>query len=408
MAYQHGWIADGRRFKYGLWARQVGKSFVAALECVLDALATGEDWLLLSRGQRQSNELMRKVRDHLKVMRIACDYSRAIEPTKDTREEVELPNGARIFALPANPDTARGYTANVVLDEFAIHQNADDIWAAVFPSVTRRKLKIRILTTPKGKQNLAYRIWSDQDRPFTRHRTTIHDAVAGGLDVDVEELRSGVGDEETWRQEYLCEFVDEATAFLTFDLIAACETDATPAGDQVVIASGPTWLGVDVGRKRDLTVFWLLQQVGDVHWTRRLVTLKGARFAEQEATLDEIMRACKVTRCCIDATGLGMQLAERAVERHGSYRVEGVTFTNQVKADLAGPVRMRFEDRTVRIPADTAVRSDLHSVRKVTTAAGNIRFDAERSDDGHADRFWSLALALHAAGDKNRFRITVI
>jgi len=37
-------------------------------------------------------------------------------------------------------------------------------------------------------------------------------------------------------------------------------------------------------------------------------------------------------------------------------------------------------------------------VKKVTTSAGNIRFDAERTNDGHADRFWSLALAVHAGG----------
>jgi len=36
-------------------------------------------------------------------------------------------------------------------------------------------------------------------------------------------------------------------------------------------------------------------------------------------------------------------------------------------------------------------------VTKQTTAAGNIRFTAERTPDGHADRFWALALAVHAA-----------
>ena len=32
------------------------------------------------------------------------------------------------------------------------------------------------------------------------------------------------------------------------------------------------------------------------------------------------------------------------------------------------------------------------------TAAGNIRFSADRSENGHSDRFWALALALHAKG----------
>jgi phage FluMu gp28-like protein len=66
---------------------------------------------------------------------------------------------------------------------------------------------------------------------------------------------------------------------------------------------------------------------------------------------------------------------------------------------MAAQLRPRFEDRQVRVPVSDAIRRDLHSVKRVVTAAGNIRYDAERSEAGgsHADRFWALALASHAA-----------
>ena len=51
----------------------------------------------------------------------------------------------------------------------------------------------------------------------------------------------------------------------------------------------------------------------------------------------------------------------------------------------------------MRIPADKWVRADLRSMRKEATASGNVRFTGERTGSGHADRFWGLALALHAA-----------
>ena len=35
----------------------------------------------------------------------------------------------------------------------------------------------------------------------------------------------------------------------------------------------------------------------------------------------------------------------------------------------------------------------------MTTVAGNPRFDADRTEAGHADEFWAHALALHAAED---------
>ena len=40
-------------------------------------------------------------------------------------------------------------------------------------------------------------------------------------------------------------------------------------------------------------------------------------------------------------------------------------------------------------------------MRKVVTAANNIRLDADRDEHGHgpADRFWALALANHAADE---------
>ena len=68
---------------------------------------------------------------------------------------------------------------------------------------------------------------------------------------------------------------------------------------------------------------------------------------------------------------------------------------------MAYGLRTHFEDRTVFIPKKHEIREDLHSVRRITTTANNIRFDADRSDSGHADRFWALALALHAASNSS-------
>lgn len=101
-------------------------------------------------------------------------------------------------------------------------------------------------------------------------------------------------------------------------------------------------------------------------------------------------------RACLDATGLGEMLAENARRAFG-YKVEPVKFTLEVKADLAQRLRLFFEDRRIRIPEDRALREDLHAVRRIITPSGNVRYDAERSERGHADRFWALALALHAA-----------
>ncbi len=156
-------------------------------------------------------------------------------------------------------------------------------------------------------------------------------------------------------------------------------------------------IGVDVGREHDLTVIWVVERVEDVCFTRRVVCLEKATFAQQEETLYGMAALPNLKRCCVDQTGIGRQFAERAAERFGRYKVEGITFTSGVKEDLAYSTRAAFEKKSVRIPGDNFIRADLRSLRKEATASGNIRFSGERTKNGHADRFWALALALHAA-----------
>ncbi len=49
------------------------------------------------------------------------------------------------------------------------------------------------------------------------------------------------------------------------------------------------------------------------------------------------------------------------------------------------------------MPFTNAIRADLRGVRKEVTSSGHTRFAGEGKKYGHCDRFWALALALHAA-----------
>ena len=120
------------------------------------------------------------------------------------------------------------------------------------------------------------------------------------------------------------------------------------------------------------------------------------RKSDQEKVLNPWIELLR--RSCWDYTGLGIGWGDDAQDKFGEYRIELVTFGVRTKEELAYPVRNKMEDRKVRIPFDPDIRSDLRAVTKTTTAAGNVRFTAERSEDGHADRFWALALAIQAAG----------
>ena len=64
-----------------------------------------------------------------------------------------MPGGVRVIGLPANPQTARGFTGDVLLDEFAKRAEDREVWAVLRghananPSPTRAVLNhpIRVI-----------------------------------------------------------------------------------------------------------------------------------------------------------------------------------------------------------------------------------------------------------------------
>lgn len=399
-AYQRAAISADARFTWNNWSRQTGKSFAFSLRRLLRGLLRCRDQVFLSAGERQSRELMEKVRQHCHVLQLACEFHDAecFGASAVRRLEALLPGGVRIIALPANAMTARGYSADVLLDEFAMHRDDRAIWAALFPSILRGSGELDVASTPRGRSNLFYRL---RDNPRFQHSTvTIHDAVAAGLPADVEALRAALDDPIAFRQEFECEFVDEATAFIPHDLISGCQDvglDKRPDERRLADRRAQIYLGVDVGRVRDLTVVWLWEMLDGLYVTRGVIELANAPFAAQRRLLDELMLRPAVRRACVDATGLGAQLAEELAARFGEHRVEAVQFTGDVKGELAGRLRISAERGLLRLPVDDAIRDDWHSVERVVTSAGHVRYHADRGRGGHADRFWAAALGLHAA-----------
>lgn len=343
---------------------------------------------------------MMKARQHCKALNIAADFQgdRFFAGTSYQQLSIALPNGVRIIGLPANPQTLRGFTGDVLLDEFAMHRDDREIWAAIFPTALRGDGEIDIASTPKGRDNMFALL---RDNPRFEHSTvTLDDAVAAGLDVDAGQIRSSINDDEIYRQEFGCEFLDESTAFLSYEQIGRVEDPTLTGGfDLGLLADcrGDLFCGVDIGRVRDLTVMWVFELHDGKLVTRAVRESVNEPFRSQQESLHALLGLRRVRRCCIDAGGIGMAMAEAAVEAFGSSRVEPVTLTCAVKDQLATRLRMRIEDTTMRIPADPAIRSDWHSVRRSVTAIGPARYESSRAEGSHADRFWAAALAVRAA-----------
>lgn len=178
--------------------------------------------------------------------------------------------------------------------------------------------------------------------------------------------------------------------------LLACAADCLWPGDAPPAGRPELYLGVDVGRTRDLTVIWTWERVGDVAWCRQVAALAGASFAEQrEAIARRLTRY--VVRCAIDRGGIGMQLAEE-LQRAFPAVIEPVTLGAGVQGRLAQRLAVAIAARSVRLPDDPVIRDDFRQVRKTRVVGGVTQVASERSAAGHADRFWAAALGYDALG----------
>lgn len=418
------------RFRGVLKSRQTGFSFTFAAESLAKAhLKPEHTAIFVSYNLEDAKEKIRYARMLYDTMPLA--WQKRLVTDNKTALEFRDARGrrTRLISNPCREPRGKG-KADVYLDELAFYRNARRIYVAAVPIITRGGGTLTIASTPLGKTGVFYEVLEGEAEKYPHFRrfripwwrcpdfcTDVHEAVRHAEAMSTDERVERFGTEilrlirrsmdlESFQQEYECAFIDEATAYIPWDLILAAAKDEDELecyGDLEEFLSyrprGPLWAGYDVGRKRNASELIVLEQVGDRFYQRLMLTLERTRFQDQRETLYRLLTArSDVRRLCIDATGMGMQLAEELTEKVPG-RAEGVTLTSQVKAELAPLTKIAFEDRNVWIPADRDLMQQIHSVKKIVTAAGNVRFDADHDEKHHADKFWALALALHAADE---------
>jgi phage FluMu gp28-like protein len=431
---QADWIWDQSPLSICEKGRQLGFSYAHSYKVVKRAALEGakDEWVM-SRDEIQAKQFVLYCKRWANVLKYAAeDLGEQVFDAANGKavavQVLRFASGACIYALSSNPDAIVGKTGHVTLDEFALHKNQRELYAVAKP-VTQWGGSLSIISTHRGVGTVFNQIITDikegrkledQNSPrakFARawslHTVPVQKAVEEGLvekinkvsgrnetrEAWLERQRAECIDEEQWLQEYCCIPADEASAFLSYDLINSCEeANCLKDFDYLLDCKNPLYVGCDVARKVDLFVIDVGEKVGDVVWDRLRIELQGKKFGELEYELHRILTLPQVKRACLDASGLGMQLAERAVDRFG-YKVEPITFTAPVKEELAFGLRAAFEDRKLRIPRDDKLRADLRGIKKEVSLSGNIRFVGE-SEDSHCDRFWAKALRQQAGNIK--------
>lgn len=399
LPYQQEALEEIEKHKYSvlLWSRQTGKSFLLSYFAIKRCIElNNHKVVVISPSERQSKEFMDKVRLHITALKLSG--IQFFEDAVANVLEARFSNGSRIIAVPSKPETVRGFTGDVIMDEASFFDKGFEVYQAVFPTITRKKeYKLIAISTPRSKKDVFYFLWetAKDDPLWYRMKLTIYDAVAKGLKIDPEELKRGIKNDRAWKTEYLCEFLDEDEVLLPYQVIQSCEEENITV-DNLKKLEGDIYVGIDIARRHDLTVIAVLEKISNTLYLRKLEILQNLPFSEQFKIIDHISAFAR--KVAIDETGIGMQIAEE-LERKWGDKIIRIYFTNRIKEELAERLKVAFQDRVIRIPPDNDLREDLHSVRRTVSDAGNVKYEGS-TQDSHADRFWAIALSVYASSQE--------
>lgn len=447
LGYQADWITDGSRLKIEEKARQIGISWSTAYRGVVETSKVGaryDSWVS-SRDEIQAGLFLQDSKQFAAILNAAAEDlgERVIDEKGHSARVLRFANGRALNSMSSNADAQAGKRGSRLLDEFALHPDPRLLYSIAYPGITWGG-SMEIVSTHRGSQNYFNELLTEirekgNPKGWSVHRVTLQTALDHGflyklqcklpeddqrVQMDEAEyfnfIKSGCADEESFLQEYMCVPGDDASAFLSYDLIASCRYPL-PAGWsefridrisydsrgvelpvktlgkwEIANATGPLFIGWDIGRQRDLTVICVGELLGSRLHIRQLVEMERTPFERQEAELHPLLKHPLFRRAVGDQTGIGRQFAERAAKVAGRMRVEGLDFTPTVKDELATPLRAAFEDRNIAIPDDAQLTADLRGIRRMVTATNQIRYDGERGKNGHCDRFWAIAMCKHA------------
>jgi len=435
-------------------SRRTGVTWAAGADAVLTSAAEksagGMDTLYIGYNLDMAREFIDTcamwARSFVKAVTVAGveDFLFESEPDKFIQAfRIRFASGFEIVALASRPRSLRGRQGYVIIDEAAFHDDLDAVLQAALALLIWGG-KVLIISTHNGTDNPYNRLILDirgGRKPYALLRIDFDDALKQGLYERVCLVKGeewSVEKEAKWRsdivafygeaadEELFCIPSEGGGAWLLAPLIEArsrqgipvlrlerpesftywpahlreadindwCERELLPILRTLDSHLGH-FLGGDYGRVRDLSVLWPL---AISRTTRRItpfvVEMRRIPFDQQKQVLKYICdRLPRFSASKHDATGLGMSIAEYAVQQYGLERTEAVALNIPWYRDNAQPVKTAFEDDAIEIPADSEIHSDLRLVK----TKGGVPFIPALKSGEQKNRHGDAAVALMLA-----------
>ena len=417
--YQVAFLENRSRFRWITKSRQVGYSFIVALEALARChLRDGYTAVFVSYNLDDAKEKILLARQVYEELPLAYQKKLVVDSKTELAFEPIGKSGrlSRILSVPSKPP--RGKKGDIVLDELAHYINDRQVYTGSTALILRSNGQLTGCSTPLGRRGIFWEIALEELRRYPHHRRQevpwwlcrffcrdVEGAAREAPLMESEERVARFGRQtiieqfdslplEDFQQELECRFVDESYSFYSYDLILPCTRENLDLSDDFTdlpFPEGRLVAGCDVGRSQDRSELAVFEEVSGRFICRMLRSYDRVPFAEQEADLLRMLNTLPIARLSIDKSGIGMNLAENLSRAFP--QVVGEAFTNASKERWCTDFKILLQRRDLDLPRDRELVSQIHSIKRRFTPSGNVSFDAERTGRGHADRFWAIVLA---------------
>ncbi len=309
---------------------------------------------------------------------------------------LKFPNGSVVYIMGAdNPDSLRGPNPRgVVLDEF--DDMKEEVWSAIIQPImiANPNAWTWFVGTPKGRRGLfkkaqyaieQMRVETDGGKKSEWFYNLLSAEDSGIISKEALEEAKKTTTEDFYKQEFLCEFLEGAGTF--FKGLEYVLWDAK--GEDAQIHPKKRYqIGSDWAKVNDYTVFmpFDLTTFKVLPYERFNQIDYNLQKARAEATYLRYNKA----RFIMDHTGVGTPIFDDLSLKIRT--LEPFDFTEQSRKDLLENLKMKIEERSIRIPDDEILLNELKSFQYQLTDRGKVRISCP--DSQHDDTVMALALAV--------------
>jgi len=412
-AYQKKFLNDTSKFRLINKSRRVGMTQTISWEATYRALTIPNTHVaILSASERLAKDVMTTVKDAFTSFSETMAELGATGSIPKTgvysKTDVTFPQiNSRIQSLPCNPKTARGPTiTDLYLDEFAHPDNADEVFGAVFPTISLDRgdisSRITVNSTPLAKLGAYYRLTEMAKTPkgkFINYHI-IHWSECPRLKKNIGFIKASM-DDDRFRREFCNEFVDETLVALPFETIKDCVDESLTNDFDLSQTKNSVYIGIDYGKVVDSTVIIVVEITEDEVIIRHIMEFKPTKNnpASYKEASNYILRNVprwKPSRVVVDILGPGEACIEMLKEL-GSM-VKGETLSWVYKDRMFNHLKTLFLDRKIKIPNNEELINQLHAIQKKNLESGVTRYThPTKGLIQHDDYVWALCLACYAA-----------